>query len=162
YFGAHMRRGGGTGSLKDLLAIHDDFDRTTAFLGEHRSHRIEVGHGLPPKATTNFHGNDFDLGFGQTENGRRGRPNRKGPLGTRPDRNGVTGRPGHGADVGFDVAMMDRLCGDLPFDDDISLAESRLHVPQLVLDMAGNVALDTRVIPTGEPFNPEPCGHLLM
>ena len=64
--------------------------------------------------------------------------------------------------MGFDVAMMDRLRGELPFDDDIRLAESCLHVPQLVLDMAGNIALDACVVPTGKPFDPEPRGHLLM
>src|SRR5215475_10464596 len=157
-----MRRGGGAGPLKDLLAIHDDFDRAPAFLGEHRHHWIEVGHRLPPKAATNFHRNDFDLGFRKTENGRRGRPNREGALSTRPDRHVVIGRPGYRADVGFDVAMMDRLRRELPFDDDIRLAESRLHVTQLVLDMTSNIAFDARVVPPCKAFDPEPRGHLLM
>src|SRR5215510_13692363 len=80
-----MRRANGAGPLKDLLARHDDLDRTATFLGEHRYDRIEVGDGLSPKPATNFHGDDFDLGFGYAENGGRGRPNRKGALGTRPD-----------------------------------------------------------------------------
>ena len=58
--------------------------------------------------------------------------------------------------------MMDRLRGELPFDDDIRLAESRLHVPTLVLDMAGNIALHARVVTPGKAFDPEARRHLLM
>src|SRR5262249_2635614 len=103
-----------------------------------------------------------DLGFGYAEDGGRGRPNREGALGTRPDRQVAIRRPGRRADVGFDVAMMDRLRGELPFDDDLRLPESHLHVPELVLDMAGDIALDARVLPPGKAFDPETRRHLLM
>src|SRR5262249_55565106 len=100
--------------------------------------------------------------MGASQSGGRGRPNREGALGTRPDRQVAIGRPGRRGDVGFDVAMMDRLRGELPFDDDIRLPESRLHVPKLVLDMAGDIALDARVVTPGKAFDPQARRHLLM
>ena len=63
---------------------------------------------------------------------------------------------------GLDVTLVDRLGLELPLDDDVGLGEPLLDVAQLVLNVAGDVALDPGVLAPGEAGHPEVGGHLVV
>ncbi len=57
---------------------------------------------------------------------------------------------------------MHRLGIKLPLDDDGGFLEAFFHVPKLMLDVAGDVALLAGVLPPGKALHPESGRHIVM
>ena len=73
-----------------------------------------------------------------------------------------SGVPAGGGGVGLDVALVHRAGRELALDDDIGLGEALFEVAPLELEMAGDVAVHTGVIATGETLGDGAGGHGLV
>ena len=155
-------RRGGAGALEDLFAVHDDFHRAAALAGQDRGRRLQVAGQLGAEPAADFGGYDLDHGFGQAQDGCRGGANAERTLGAGPDGHPALGRPDGRGGVGFDVSLVDRLGLELTLDYHVGLGKALLDVAQLVLDVAGDVALDPGVLAPGEAGHPEMGSHVVV
>jgi hypothetical protein len=62
----------------------------------------------------------------------------------------------------LNVALMNGLGVELPFHNDLGFFKALHHIAQLVLNVAGDVALIASVVSPAEPLHPEPGRHILV
>ena len=158
-FGADGGGGRGAGRLEDLGAAHGDLHRCAALLREEGGHGVDVDVGLGAEAAADLHGNDGDLALGDAEDGGGLAADAEGALRARPDGDVAIGVPAGCGGVGLDVALVDGAGGELALDDDVGLREALVEVPALELEVAGDVAVDARVVAAGETLGDGASGH---
>ena len=163
---AHLatHEGGRSGAAADehLGTVHGHLDRPSGFAGQRGGNRVEIRDPLRAKPAADFHGDHSDLRLWHADDGGGLGPDIEQPLGAGPDGHAAVGRPRGGGNVGLDITLVNGLGFELALDHNVGFTEPLLNVADLVLDVAGHVALDAGIVAAGKTLLPEVGGHVVV
>ena len=162
YLGSQRGGRSRAGALENVLAAHHQLDRAARNLRQDGRQRLQVGGNLCAEAAPDFRRDDAHQVLRHAADGRRGAAYGESALGAGPDGQPPVAGPGGGGGVGLDVTLVHRASVILALQDYVRLAEPPLHVAQLVLDVAGDVAPRAGVLAAGEAFLLEVGGQGLV